>query len=125
MPYGLQVSKPGLSLGSNNILELALTTDYPILKAINETEDTVTFASGDTEKSYILVSNYSYYNEIWCFVDYEPGGSIRGRVGCGLVRGSTGIQNDGTNIKLILTDFGTGSERIYGIHFYIFGDSAV
>lgn len=129
MGYGLRISKPGFSTDPDsdnypdNSTGFALTTDYPVLKVTSEGEDSVTVSSGNTDASDILVDNYTYRPETWCFVEISPGSSTRRRVPCAITNGRAWLSYESSDVKLNIYNTDTGSDRTYGYYAYVFGDS--
>lgn len=132
MAYGIKISKPGFSVSSAGIKDLALSTEYPILKEVDSGEGTITLSgAGETLKTEVLTHNLGYKAETWVFIDAPYMGiPERERVRIPF-RVSTGnhsfwltFTNTTTVINVFDNDLSWGDDREYAYHYRIFYDQS-
>ncbi|MCA9392425.1 hypothetical protein KC614_04485, partial [candidate division WWE3 bacterium] len=69
MAYGIKISKSGKSASSSDVLDLVISTQYPVHKVKVEGENSLTLGSSDTTKSYTITHNLGYKAITWVFID--------------------------------------------------------
>lgn len=120
MSLGLIITKPGVSVnGANDIEDLILSTDYPLLKVKSEGEDSVVFGSSDTVKTYDITHNLGYKAVTWVFADTAPSSGYRRRTNS---LGLVDVLYEDNKTIINFYDYNTGSSRTYGFYYYVFYD---